>query len=445
MDLNLTLQQRQQLSQAQIQSLEILSMDSAELNQLLKNEYLENPLLDHNESQSLDNVTEPLSPYYESDTSSWHQTHPLAEDEDKRGNDFSAPKENQLRDYLLTQLDIKLYTKQEWQLFSYMIGCLDDNGLFTMPLEEVAVKTGAPKSLVQQCLTILQGLEPYGIFSPNLQECLLCQLNSLNMNTGTLSRIIRCHLQDVADGKISNISRDLHISTVEVRKNIELIARLNPRPLSGFYSEANSYIIPDIILQKEGQDWSIQLNDSWIENYQINDYYLKMMASSSDQDLIDYFKNKLSRIQFILDSIEQRRRTILSIVQIILDIQRGFFENDAPLVPTTMADVAEKAGIHTSTVSRAIRGKYMQYPGGNIFVKNVFTAPVSSHKQGNITPMLVKQYIKEFVEAENKQKPYSDLALSKLLEEQNIHVSRRVIAKYREELGIRGSFDRRSY
>ena len=111
----------------------------------------------------------------------------------------------------------------------------------------------------------------------------------------------------------------------------------------------------------------------------------------------------------------------------------------------TMSDVAEKAGIHTSTVSRAVKGKYLQYPGGSIFMKNLFTAPVSSHEQGNITSALVKQYIKEYIAAENKKKPYSDQALAKLLENQDIKVSRRAVAKYREELGIKGSFDRRSY
>ena len=148
------------------------------------------------------------------------------------------------------------------------------------------------------------------------------------------------------------------------------------------------------------------------------------------QELIAYFKEKLRRVQFILNSIEQRRQTILSIAEIILDIQQDFFDNNGPLVPMTMSDVAKRANIHTSTVSRAVKSKYLQYTGGSLFLKNMFTTSVSRQDNGSVTPMVVKQYIKEFIEAENKQKPYSDQTLVKLLSEQNIHVSRRAIAKY---------------
>ncbi|SCG92607.1 RNA polymerase factor sigma-54 [uncultured Clostridium sp.] len=440
MDLNLTLQQRQQLSQSQIQSLEILAMDSLELNHLLKNEYLENPMMEHAEGTSEDNYSEPLTAYYETSAGSYIST----DEEDDRRRDFSAPKEDLLQEYLLSQLDIKLYSPQEWSLFHYLIDCLDDNGFFTMPVEEVAQKNNVPLDFVKQCLYTLKQLEPYGIFSPNLQESLLHQLDALDMNNEVLTQMILYHLHDIAEGKISNISRSLHISTADVRKNLEIITRLNPRPLSGFNSGTNGYIIPDIIFQKENDSWTVRLNDSWVRNYSLNDYYLKMMNSSSDTELIAYFKEKLRRVQFILNSIEQRRQTILSIAEIILDIQQDFFDNNGPLVPMTMSDVANRANIHTSTVSRAVKGKYLQYTGGSLFLKNMFTTSVSRQDNGSVTPMVVKQYIKEFIEAENKQKPYSDQTLVKLLSEQNIHVSRRAIAKYREELGIKGSFDRRT-
>lgn len=177
MDLNLSLQQKQQLSQTQILSLEILSMDNIELNQFLKNEYLENPLLEHNEIPSSYNMTEPLSSYYENSSPSSFNIHTTTEDEDNSRKDFSAPKENILQDYILTQLDITLYTNKEWELFIYLINCLDDNGFFSMPIEEVAEKTNTSESLIQRSLSILRDLEPYGIFSENLQQSLLHQLD----------------------------------------------------------------------------------------------------------------------------------------------------------------------------------------------------------------------------------------------------------------------------
>lgn len=444
MDILLSPQQRQLLSQAQIQSLEILSMDIFELNQFLKNEYLENPLLDHSEnSHSIENH-EPLTSYYEHFPGSGFGMHISTDEEDNRTQDFSAPREDTLQNYLLSQLDTKLYSQDDWELFIYLIGCLDDNGFFTMPVAEVAQKTNHSQKQIIQALSLLCQLEPYGIFSSNLEECLLRQLDSQDMNTPILKQIILSHLQDIADGKISTISRKLRISTAEVRKCIDKISRLNPRPLCGFGSGRNSYIIPDIIFQKEPQGWLIQLNDSWIENYHLNDYYVKMMAESSNRELIDYFQTKLNRIQFILNSIEQRRKTLLSISQTILDTQKEYFELGAPLNPMTMLDIASKSGIHTSTVSRAIKGKYLQYPGGSILIKNLFTTAVSSNKQGVVSTSLIKQHIKEYINTENKTKPYSDQVLAALLEKRGIRISRRAIAKYREELGIKGSFCRRT-
>lgn len=444
MELNLSVQQKQQLSQAQIQSIEILAMDVTELNQFLKNEYLENPLLDHTEKNT-STVNEPITAYYEQIGTYRFDSYASTDEEDNRTKDFSAPKENLLRDYLLAQLDIRLYSRQEWNLFIYLIACLDDNGFFTMPVEEVAEKTGAPEELIQRSIKTLKNLEPYGIFSANLKECLLCQLDALDSNTEILTHLIQFHLEDIADGKISNISRGLHISTVEVRKNIEIISQLNPRPLAGFGSERNSYMIPDVIFQKESGVWSVILNDSWIENYHLNDYYIKMMNQSTDEYLTEYFKSKLARIHFIMQSIEQRRQTILSISNILLEKQRAFFEGLAPLSPMTMSDMAGLTGKNVSTISRAVKGKYLQYPTGNIFIKNLFTAPVSNHKNGNISPHLVKDYIKQYIEAENKYKPYSDSDLVTLLNKENIRVSRRTVAKYREELGIKGSFERRQF
>ena len=421
MELNLTLKQKQQLSQTQIQALEILAMDSIELNQFLRNEYLENPLLEHNDNTS-SSISEPLTGYYESMSSNNSALHFESESESKRNRDIPVHNEGSIRDYLLQQLDPNLYTEQEWKLFDYLIECLDDNGFFSIPLEEVAEKSALPVKIVQKCLAILKQLEPYGIFSANLEESLLRQLDALDLNNEVLSVMISNHLQDIADGKISNISRDMHLPTVEVRKNIELIS------------------------QQDDGEWCILLNDSWIENYSLNDYYVKMMESSSDPELSEYFKAKRNRVQFILNSIQQRRQTILAISKVILKQQQAFFESNAPLVPMTMSDVADEIGVHTSTVSRAIKGKYLQYPHGSLFIKNLFTSSVSSNDGNNgITPMYVKQLLKEMIEQENKKKPYSDQALANLLKEQGIQISRRAVAKYREEMGIRGSFDRKDY
>ena len=445
MELDLSLKQKQQLSQTQIQALEILAMDSMELNQFLRNEYLENPLLDHDDNGAA-SLSEPLTGYYESMSSHNTAMQFDSESEMKRSRDIPVRTEGTIREYLLQQLDASLYTEQEWGLFGYLIDCLDDNGFFTVPLEEVAEKVKLPVQKVRKCLTILKQLEPYGIFSSCLEESLLKQLDALDLNNEILSVMITDHLQDIADGKISNISRELHLSTVEARRNIELISHLNPRLLSGFGSESSDYVIPDIIFRQEDGQWNILLNDSWIDNYTLNDYYVKMMESASDPELSAYFRTKRNRVQFIMNSIQQRRQTVLAISKVILERQRAFFDSNGPLEPMTMTDVAEQIGVHTSTVSRAIKGKYLQYPRGSLFIKNLFTAGVAAGDgTGGNTPMYIKQLLKEIIGQENKKKPYSDQALVELLKEKNIQISRRAVAKYREEMGIRGSFDRKDY
>ncbi|MBQ3105396.1 MAG: RNA polymerase factor sigma-54 [Lachnospiraceae bacterium] len=441
--------QQQMMSPSQIQSLEILAMDSAQLNQFLKNEYLENPLLECSEYTEPTGHRQPPDSFYgqlgacgrpapetgDSFSSSDEFSNPL--------RDLSAPDPSHLRSYLLGQLDIRQYSQQEWELFIYLIDCLDDSGFFTVPAEEVVAKTGCSLRQVESTLTCLRQLEPYGIFADSLSSSLLRQLEAKNAATPLLSSVILYHLQDVAEGRISTISRSLSVSTSEVRKCIHTISGLNPRPLMGFGQENSSYLIPDILLQKEAGRWSVHLNDSWVEDYRPNDYYLRMMEQSRDQELIDYFKGKLQRVQLILAGVRKRRNTLLTVSQSILDIQRPFFEGEAPLTPMTMEEVAKRSHIHASTVSRAVRNKYLQYPGGSLPVRELFTPSVAESAKGTVGPAQIKLLIRQFIASEDPAKPYSDRALADLLKDWGISVSRRVIAKYREELGIRGSFYRK--
>ena len=332
------------------------------------------------------------------------------------------------------------------KLAEFMTDCLDDNGFFTIPTEEVAQKNGVSEAEVSWTLKVLQELEPYGIFAPDLKHSLLKQLEMQGLNNAPVSQVVKEHLQDVADGKISVISRALKLSTAEVRKCIDQIAKLNPRPLGEFGGKRNDYVVPDIIFRKDDGKWEIELNDGWVEDYHINDYYLKMMKESTDAQLGAYFQKKLERIRFVMNSIAQRRRTILQISEQILNVQEHFLDGTGFLKPMTMTDVAESLGIHTSTVSRAIKGKYIQYPCGTILMKHLFTASVSATEGSDaVGTMQIKELMKELIRNEDKNKPYSDQKLSSLLKERGIEISRRAVAKYREEIGIRGSFDRKAF
>ena len=172
--------------------------------------------------------------------------------------------------------------------------------------------------IAEKCLEDLQQLEPYGIFALDLKHCLLKQLQVMGMEDSDEWKIVDGYLEEVAEGKISVISRELKLPTAKVRRCIENIGGLNPRPLTGFNTEKTSYVVPDIILKKEGGVWSGDLNDSWVQDYRINDYYLQMMKESKEEELVNYFRTRLERVRFIMNSIEQRRQTMMGIVNLII-------------------------------------------------------------------------------------------------------------------------------
>lgn len=446
MELNsgMILEQRQQMSQAQIQSLEILSMDCTELYDFLQNEYLDNPLLECNDSQDLRAGRENVERIYEQAPPVERTYEGTAVEEDAKRRDIPAPNTVSIREEIIEQIPPGA-CRQE--LVEYMIDGLDDNGYYTMSAEEVAAATGASVEEVSWTLHILQELEPYGIFAPDLRHCLMRQLEMMDLGKSSAYRIVEAHLDDVAAGRISAISRALHLSTAEVRKCIEQITRLKPRPIAQFGSVRNDYVIPDILLHKEDDKWEIELNDHWVEDYHISDYYLRMMQEAADPELSAYFRKRLERVRFVMNSITQRRQTIRQIAEDIVALQPEYLEGIGYLRPMTMSDVAEQIGIHTSTVSRAIRGKYIQCPRGTILMKSLFSASVSTADVGedSVGVMQIKEMLRELIRNEDRRRPYSDQQIMRLLRERDIAISRRAVAKYREELGIKSSYDRRQF
>ena len=442
---NMLLEHKQIMAQAQIQSLEILSLGNVELDAFLQNEYLENPLFEHIScKETQENVDEYHTWYEKNQSTSYYDQ--MESDENEQNNGIAVVEYNEINKYLKSQLVLNRYSQEELKIIDFLLDCLDDSGFFTTPVMEIAELINVKVEKVEKCLFDLQQLEPFGIFAVDLAHCLWRQLEVLGVEDEVLKEIIMKHLPDVSEGKISRISRELGLSSLQVRKYIAFIMKLNPRPLAGFQNEKTSYIVPDIIFSYQDREWKINLNDNWMGNYRLNDYYLKMMNEAKDQDLFEYFKVKLERARFIMNSIEQRRKTLIGISETVLSLQQKFFLGKEEAKPMIMSDVANSLGIHVSTVSRAIKGKYIQYPHGTILLKSLFAAAVTNDMNDEVkTAEQIKTIIKKLIDQENKKKPYSDQALMNLLKEKEINISRRAIAKYREELGIKGSFERRDF
>lgn len=352
----LSREQKQYLNQSnEVDLHELLKMSNSELNAFLQNEYLENPLIE----QSTLRGGQVLANY-----------NPIKilnarSEQNKDTQDIET--------YLMEQLKGD-YSKEEQKLIHFLINSLDDNGFFSMKIADVAKITGVEKDTIKKCLEDLRQLEPFGIFSKNLSQCLMRQIEVLGVEDEKLQTIIKNYLEDISNGNISTITRTLKISSAQVKKYIAFIMTLNPRPLSGFSVEEdeNKYIVPDVIFNKKDDSWNIRINDEWIGNYQLNDYYLKMMRETSDEELKKYFNEKLERAKSVLNSVAQRKKTILDISTVILDLQKQYFEDKQSMDKMTTDDIAKKLGIHKTVVSKAIKDKYIQYPGGSVMMEKLF-------------------------------------------------------------------------
>ena len=289
----------------------------------------------------------------------------------------------------------------------------------------------------------LKELEPVGIFASSLEECLVLQVLGMEQEAA-LCTIIRNHLQDVADGKVSTISRRLKLSSVEVRKLIHVIRNLNPRPLNGYGGDRAQYVFPDIILSYQDGQWTVSLNDKWAGNISINEFYVHMMETAQDEELKNYFEEKLKRARFIMNAVEQRRRTLEGITEGILKRQAGYFLGKEPLKPMTLEEIAAEREIHKSTISRAIRDKYILTPAGCLLIRDLLPpGSPAEGRPGGCEPQYGEVPSEGPGGWEDKKHPCSDEQLAKLLEAEGMAISRRTVAKYRMELGIGGAFSRR--
>lgn len=424
--------QQQLLSVDQRQSLQILAYTNQELDSFLAEEYMQNPLLDCKRDRQSE-IIDTLDDHYEY-ASSYKDHYIRYEDEDAdRRNDIRAKEPPSLHGQLKGQLCIRDYTPEEWKLVDYLIDCLDDKGFFTCTSAEIASSYGCSEEMVDKCLTDLKKLEPAGIFSKDIAECLLRQLETRKEKDEILVRIISDFLPDLLQGNLSTITRALGITTAKCRSCIQKIGELNPRPIMNTESGRTEYVIPDVLISRENNKWKITLNDSWMGEYTYNDYYIRMMQTATDPELKEYFRTRLERARLIVTSIERRRTTIIQIVEAILEYQSDFFLKGGDLVPMTMDNVARQLNISTSTVSRAIKNKYIQYRRP-LLLRSLFSNAASENTDASAD--IVKKRIEQLVQEEDHTRPLSDDKIAKALKGEGMSISRRTVAKYRQQMGI---------
>lgn len=348
---------------------------------------------------------------------------------------------------LLGQLRMLSLSPIQYSTAAFLAGNLDRNGYLQCELEELAPALDVKVKQLEEGLQILQKLEPTGIGCRCLQECLLLQLKKLDKPPPLTIDIVNHYLPAAADGRYGYIASRLGSGEEEVENAVEFIRTLNPKPGSIFgEGEETRYIIPDVIVEKIDDRYLVMNNDSSIPQLTISPFYQNMLKNgTADENLNNFVKGKIEKAFWLIRSIEQRRMTLYRVSQQIIEIQKPFLDQGIKkLKPLTLKDVANNVGVHESTVSRATSNKYIQTPRGLFPIKFFFSSGLSGSGGDDYSSHSIKTYIKEMVEAENPSKPLSDQRLAALLQDKGINISRRTVAKYREEISIPASYKRRS-
>ena len=459
MDFNLNLTQEQKLIMTQQMqlSIKLLQMSTYDLREYIEKEFSENPVLEaqYEDTKEVSKEQDRLEykellKYLESDN---YGSQSYGEYDDEEISPFTfISKPESLTDYLegqILELPIDEYMRS---VCSYMVECLDQKGYLDIKKEELMNELDCSEETFNRALIVIQNLEPTGIGARDLKECLEIQLERKGENDPIVKEIIDNHLDDLADNRYQVIAKDLDITPKKAQDYGDLIKTLEPKPSRGFYTgDEVGFIIPDAEIRKIDGEFLILMNDGVLPMLSVNPLYKDILKdSTNDKEATEYVKEKIEKAMFLIKSIEQRKSTLYKVLQKILEKQKDYFEKgEKYLKPMTLKEIAEKLEMHESTISRAIRDKYILTSMGTIKIKNLFVNSISNKEKSNgeedVTVINIKKALEEVIKKEDKRKPLSDQAISEILKEKGMVISRRTVAKYREELGIKSSSKRKRF
>jgi RNA polymerase sigma-54 factor len=371
-----------------------------------------------------------------------------AEDAERRQHFFdSVVSETSLQEHLMRQAELTDLSPDAVTAMQHIVGSLDDRGFLTVTPSDVALQTRLPLAAVQEAVNALRTFDPPGIGSESLADCLLAQLAAIGRRDCLAARIIRDHLELLTRRRIPELSRKLGAASEDVQEAIEEIGKLDPAPGRRFAEDSNRVVVPDVTVTQEGGEWKIHLNNDYIPRLRISNTYRELIAKGTlSKQERDYLRERMRSGKFLIDSIEQRQRTIERITREILTAQQPFFEQGvAHLKPLTMTTIADVVGVHETTVSRAIANKYLKTPHGVFEFKYFFTPGYQAESGETVSNTSVKELLADLVAGEDRSSPLSDQEIVAKVQAKGITIARRTVAKYREELGILPSNLRRNY
>jgi RNA polymerase sigma-54 factor len=371
-----------------------------------------------------------------------------AEDEEKRQFMFdSIVAATSLQEVLLEQVRESGLAEDQWPMAEMIIGNIDDYGYLKASVEELAVSTGLQAEKIAEALNTIQTFDPAGVGARDLRECLMLQMERSGQQKTLEYRIVKDHMEALGKRRIPEIARGTGSDVDDVQEALERIARLEPRPGRAYLPDNDQYVLPEVFVQKMGDDFNVTTNNEHIPHLRISNTYKDLMSQGENSaEVRNYIREKIRAGKFLIKSLHQRQATILNIAREIVKRQREFMEKGvAFLKPLTMVQVAEVVGVHETTVSRGVSGKYMQTPQGIFEMKYFFTAGIQTSGGEGMSNTSVKDMISEIFKVEDTGKPLSDQEVVKMLKDKGIVIARRTVAKYRTELNILPSNLRKVY
>ena len=418
------------------QSINILQYSSQELTDFIRQQAVENPILEVNENPvvgfSSRNYTKPSSGSFTGDPN----YNPINHYTDTRVT---------LEKHLIEQVMLlKNKTPLQITILKFLIGNLNQHGFLEIEPAIAARYFSVTDEEMENAIHLLQSLDPIGVGARNFVDCLLIQLRAQPQKHPLAHPIVVNYLEDLAAKRYPRLAKIFNVTVYEIQETADYIATLNPRPCSEFSYELTQYVEPDVIVENIKDKFVIIVNDAMMPDISIKHFYKNNLKN---QDTKDYLKDKYHDAMILMNGIAQRKQTLYKVTQAIVEKQNEFLKYGmASLKPMTLKDIAEQTGFHESTVSRATSNKYIKTSYGLFLLKSLFTAGINrSNSFEADSSVAVKKKIKAFIDEENKQKPLSDQKIVQQLENCGILISRRTVAKYREEIGIPGSSKRKRF
>lgn len=453
------LRQKVTLSPQVYQGLNMLAMPVVELQALIEAEILENPVLEV-EEDDYEHAESTESEVGADEERAWDEW--LDQYEELEHMDSAAPRDpgveeinaeefvggvTSFTDHLLEQLAMLDLSAQVALAARAIIGSLDADGFFVGDEDEIAAIADVPVAIVPEALAAVQQLDPPGVGARSVVEALRIQAEVVGIDTPLVLGMIDAHLDDIAASRFKKIAGALRTDEQSVREAVESLRMLNPRPAGAFSpGSAPAYVVPDVTLRRFDDEWLVMPNSEAVPGLRVNARYRSMLRSGStaDDETRRYLKDKIRQAESFMRNVDRRRDTVSRIAEIILEVQRDFFEDGkGDLHPLRLEDVAVELGVHLSTVSRGVTGKYMATPYGLFELKHFFSGGYRTSTGMDVASTTVRKRLRELVEAEDPARPLSDQRLAEALGEQGVSVARRTVAKYREELGIEPSWARK--